>query len=140
MVTSDSGGIIRNSLDQRRGRQRSAGKINLSNNLGENGADPRAGSAAVGGATLAFLAMRGDSVTADSQGADSSSLNVSAGSRRFLAALNKSCLGVFSGYLTSSFGLSKNNFPLMKLFSMSLTTFSEGAWSTEELSMLKVTC
>lgn len=36
---------------------------------------PRAGNAAVGGATPAFPAMRGDSVTADSQGADSSSLN-----------------------------------------------------------------
>lgn len=65
-------------------------KINLSNNLRENGAEPRAGSAAVGGAKLAFPAMHGDSVTTDSQGADSSSLSVSAGSSRFLGALKKS--------------------------------------------------
>lgn len=93
MVTSDSAGIIKNSVDQRRGRQRSAGKINLSNNLGDNGAKPRAGNAAVGGATLAFLAMRGDSVTAESQGANPSSLNVVPAAhgqvRRFLGAFKK---------------------------------------------------
>lgn len=68
MVTSGSAGIIKNSVDQRRGHQRSGGKINLSNNLGDNGAEPQAGNAVVGGATLTFLAMRGDSVTADSHG------------------------------------------------------------------------
>lgn len=63
MVTSDSSGIIKNSLHQRRGRQRSAGKINLSNILGEKGSEPRAGNVAVGGASLALPAMHSDSVT-----------------------------------------------------------------------------